>query len=70
MLQASWPQKRPEWREAIPSPATCAGRVTPASTILPAITDPVSRIPLMTMLPDLIAFGRHQGETIPLLSMQ
>jgi hypothetical protein len=47
-----------------------AGRVIPALTILPAITDPVSRIPLMTLLPDLIAFGRHQGETISLLGVQ
>jgi hypothetical protein len=48
----------------------CAGRLIPALTILPAITDPVSCIPLMTMLPDLISFGRHQGETIPVLSVQ
>jgi hypothetical protein len=47
-----------------------AGRVIPALTILLAITDPVSRIPLMTLLPDLIAFGRHQGETISLLGVQ
>jgi len=70
MLQASCLQKRPEWRGAIPSRAMSAGRVIPALTILPAITDPVSRIPLMTLLPDLIAFGRHQGETISLLGVQ
>ena len=61
------------WRGAIPSHVISAGRPIPALIILPVTTDPVSRLLSMEdafLSPILISIGRHQGETVPMLSMQ